>query len=376
VPHLVAYAESHDEERLFYRNRRFGNQLFNPPFIHDTREIGTAARRMQAVAAFLFTTPGPKMIWQFGEYGYDASINMCENLTTPQAGDACRLSIKPIITQMPVEWNRTTVPTNGFTFTNYKNNQVINAGPTNSVNNPARNALRDMYARLLRLRTQTNDAYLSTFRTNDVSFNLGGHFKWQLVQSNNLRIMVVGNFDVATQFGSVNFPTTGTWQLYAHNVEGSNFSAINGNLNASTMNVTTSNQGFTLPAGTFLMFIDRSPAFTSNISGFQADLASVGAANLKWETTGTNHISNFEVERSFDGLNYEVIAKESIQGGNGVETMDFSLTDTEREKISGAGNLYYRVRINDKSGNYYYSNTQHIRLAKHSGGPNAELLKK
>jgi len=372
IPHLLAYAESHDEERLFYRNRRYGNQLFNPPFIHDTREIGTAARRMQAVAAFLFTTPGPKMIWQFGEYGYDASINMCENLTTPQTGDACRLSIKPIITQMPIEWNRTTVPTNGFTFTNYKSNQVVNAGPTNSVNNPARNALRDMYSRILKLRTQTNNTYLSTFRTNDVSFNLGGHFKWQIIQSNNLRILVVGNFDVATQFGSVNFPTTGTWQLYAHNVEGSNFSGINGNLTSTIMNVTTNNQGFNLAAGTFLMFIDRIPAFASSISGFNADLAMGGAAQLNWETTGTGHIADFEVERSLNGLHYEVIAKEKVKAGASVETMNFSVTDTDREKIIGASNLYYRVRINDKTGNYYYSSTQHLRASLKLGGPNAQ----
>jgi hypothetical protein len=34
-----------------------------------------AFRRSQAAAAFLLTVPGPKMIWQFGELGYDVSIN-------------------------------------------------------------------------------------------------------------------------------------------------------------------------------------------------------------------------------------------------------------------------------------------------------------
>ncbi len=32
-------------------------------------------------AAFWAMTPAPKMMWQFGELGYDYSINTCENGT-------------------------------------------------------------------------------------------------------------------------------------------------------------------------------------------------------------------------------------------------------------------------------------------------------
>ena len=34
-----------------------------------------ALDRMELAGAFYFTIPGPKMIWQFGELGYDISIN-------------------------------------------------------------------------------------------------------------------------------------------------------------------------------------------------------------------------------------------------------------------------------------------------------------
>ena len=44
-------------------------------------------------AAFLLTIPGPKMIWQFGELGYDYSINTCTNGTV---NNNCRLDEKPI----------------------------------------------------------------------------------------------------------------------------------------------------------------------------------------------------------------------------------------------------------------------------------------
>ena len=30
---------------------------------------------MSQAAAFFFTVPGPKLMWQFGELGYDYSIN-------------------------------------------------------------------------------------------------------------------------------------------------------------------------------------------------------------------------------------------------------------------------------------------------------------
>ncbi|UCF65165.1 MAG: T9SS type A sorting domain-containing protein [bacterium] len=70
-PHLVTYMESHDEERLMYKNVTYGNSS-GAYSIQDTL---TALQRMQLVGAFFFTYPGPKMIWQFGELGYDYSID-------------------------------------------------------------------------------------------------------------------------------------------------------------------------------------------------------------------------------------------------------------------------------------------------------------
>ncbi|MDV7393062.1 hypothetical protein RZS08_16945, partial [Arthrospira platensis SPKY1] len=40
-----------------------------------------------------YTVPGPKMLWQFGEVGYDFSINHCED---GSVNDACRTGPKPI----------------------------------------------------------------------------------------------------------------------------------------------------------------------------------------------------------------------------------------------------------------------------------------
>ncbi len=70
-PHLVGYMESHDEERLMYKNLKWGNALGQ----YDIKKLNIALSRIKLASAFFLTVPGPKMIWQFGELGYDYSID-------------------------------------------------------------------------------------------------------------------------------------------------------------------------------------------------------------------------------------------------------------------------------------------------------------
>ena len=70
-PNLVTYMESHDEERLMYKNIMYGKTEGD----YSTADQATALRRMEAAATLFFAIPGPKMVWQFGERGYDVSIN-------------------------------------------------------------------------------------------------------------------------------------------------------------------------------------------------------------------------------------------------------------------------------------------------------------
>ena len=88
-PRLVGYAESHDEERLMFKNLAYGASAGG----YDVTDPATAMERMKAIGAVLFTIPGPKMLWQFGELGYEYSINYCENGTI---SDGCRTNPKPI----------------------------------------------------------------------------------------------------------------------------------------------------------------------------------------------------------------------------------------------------------------------------------------
>ncbi len=64
---LVGFMESHDEERMNYLGQWEDNNGPEIPF-------ATRMERAKVNAAFFLLAPGPKMIWQFGEIGYDYSM--------------------------------------------------------------------------------------------------------------------------------------------------------------------------------------------------------------------------------------------------------------------------------------------------------------
>ena len=63
----VGFAESHDEERMAFKAMKWGAGDL-------PKNLGNRMKSMASNAVFLLATPGPKMIWQFGEMGYDVSI--------------------------------------------------------------------------------------------------------------------------------------------------------------------------------------------------------------------------------------------------------------------------------------------------------------
>jgi 1,4-alpha-glucan branching enzyme len=167
-PHLIGYMESHDEERMMYRNLTFGSTFGTP----SVRIPAVALERTKAAAAFLLTTPGPKMIWQFGELGYAQSINRCLN---GSISDACRL------TEKPLPWN----------------NIYLNAD---------NQRLFSVFAEMIRLK-KTEPA----FSTTNFTMDTGGAVKRIILQHEDMDVVLVGNFSVAESNAPVNFTKTGTW---------------------------------------------------------------------------------------------------------------------------------------------------------------------
>ena len=75
----VAYAESHDEERVAYKQIQYGNASVKA---NSTIQ----ANRLAQLAVQMLLTPGPKMIWQFGELGADQTTKNSDggNNTDPK----------------------------------------------------------------------------------------------------------------------------------------------------------------------------------------------------------------------------------------------------------------------------------------------------
>ncbi len=165
-PYAVGYMESHDEERMMYRLLNEGN-IYSSPY-YSTRNILTALKRVQLAATFFFTVPGPKMIWQFGELGYDYSINY----------DG-RVSPKPIL------WNYN--------------------------NEPPRKEIYDHFSGLIYLKTNYPAINEGDFTLTQLS---GGRLKRINISHSSMDMVVIGNFDVVANNISGEFTQTGYWYDY------------------------------------------------------------------------------------------------------------------------------------------------------------------
>ncbi len=157
---IVAYIESHDEERLNYKNITFGNNLVPG---YSARDLTTALKRQEMAAAFMFAIPGPKMIWQFGELGYDISIDF-----NTRTGDK------------PIKWDY--------------------------FDDARRKALYNAYAKFIKLKKNN-----SIFNSTNNTYSLTGGVKYIKLSNANNTVVVVGNFDVTSQTANIDFGGNGTW---------------------------------------------------------------------------------------------------------------------------------------------------------------------
>ncbi len=213
-PHLVSYMESHDEERTMYKNLTFGNvsgaySVLNPP---------TALQREELTAAIFFTQPGPRMIWQFEEVGYDVSIFADPSgvVPLPYGKDQFKVGNKPI------RWN-----------------YYQDAG---------RRRIYDTYRALIALRQRPDFGAAAA----NYTYSLGGSLKTNTLVGPDLSVVSFGNFDVTAQTATVAFPSPGTWYNYLTGqtltVSGASASLT---LQPGQYGVYTSKR-ITLPAGTLL----------------------------------------------------------------------------------------------------------------------------
>ena len=202
-PGLVAYMESHDEERQMFRTLTSGKSLGS----YDTKEINTALSRSQLATTFFLSLAGPKMIWQFGELGYDISID--------QGG---RLGEKPVL------WNY--------------------------ADDTKRLELFNVYAAMLRLRS-----LFDVFTSGQETRSVNGDLKKIQLHLNDHNITLLGNFGLINQTMVPGFQHTGTWYEFFSGKE---------------LSVTDLNLNLLLNAGQFVLYSDKKlpefkgPATTSS----------------------------------------------------------------------------------------------------------------
>jgi 1,4-alpha-glucan branching enzyme len=259
VPANVSYMESHDEERLMYKNLEFGNSNGS----YNIKNLNTALEREELAGAFYFTIPGPKMIWQFGELGYDKSID--ENGRTGN---------KPIL------WNY-------FDVQERKN-------------------IYNTWSQLIQLKLKYD-----IFKTSEFTLNVGNPNGLNTIHltktdATELKyVTIIGNFGVTTQNINPSFQQTGNW-----------FSLLEDN---TEINVTNVNTPISLAPGEFKVY-GSSAATLSNDDTIFNDAKIVAYPNPSDAyfkiNTETNHILIFDLNgkkvKEFKG-NFKADASFSIQ---------------------------------------------------------------
>ena len=160
-PSLVAYMESHDEERLMFKNETYGNHGID----YNIKDIPTGLKRVGEASAFFFTIPGPKMIWQFGELGYDYQIDY-----NGRTGEK------------PIRWDY--------------------------LNNPDRLLLYKTMAALIKLKNN-----YAVFQSN-ASMNVVDSLKIIQLSDSSMKVNIIGNFGVYQSNMNPNFQQTGKWYDY------------------------------------------------------------------------------------------------------------------------------------------------------------------
>lgn len=225
APRLVGYPESHDEERLMYKNVQFGNSTNAS---HNVTNLNIAIKRMSALGAVSLTIPGPKMIWHFGELAMENSIYTCNNGSVNTEADAidgnCKLDTKPQ-PQWTNGWltdaNRSQVYNDWSRINELKVNEAVFEGDyiINDSSNP-------------NVDTLTPRIYI---------------FDNALPSTELKNVVILANFDVTSQNVTPDFPYTGTWY------------DLMDQSNSTFINVTNTATPITIPAGEFRIYGNAVP---------------------------------------------------------------------------------------------------------------------
>lgn len=166
----VSYCESHDEERMQYKAKKYGAGNLK-------ENVSARVGRVAENVAFNVLLNGPHMLWQFEEIGYDFSIN-CDAKHPDAENEDYRIAIKP----RPETYGYFTDPDRVAAFTKC--------------------------AQVITLRTQLMP---EVFLGSPSSYSIGSGFKLRKIQWGS-NVFAAANFS-ATESQTLSMPS-GTWYDY------------------------------------------------------------------------------------------------------------------------------------------------------------------
>lgn len=272
----MSYGESHDEERIMYKNINFGAPGANT--------LAEALQRQKSYGAVFLTVPGPKMIWQFAELGFDKSIFMCTNGTVNTDTDAtpgdCKLDPKP------------------------------SAFGLNYDTDAARKSVYDTWAKILEIRLSSQVFNTKTF--NVESGNLMPRiFIWNDASTEPLKnVVILANFTTSSQSIVPDFPYTGNWVNLMDN---------------SAVPVASTTAPITIEAGGFRIF-GNAPALATSETGSVKNAVSLvitqnpvtnGTANLRYTNADNGTLAIYD-------LSGKLVKSVKTAKSNGDETVSIN----------------------------------------------------
>ncbi len=233
----VGFAESHDEERNFFKAKTYGIGTVKTDSVYRIS-------RVPLNIAFTTLVPGPKMVWQFGEMGYDYSIDALGGRTS----------------EKPSAWSY--------------------------LNLDHRKAAYDMSSKIITLRK----LYPTAFTQGNFALNIGSS-DWAngrriALTHNDLNMVVLGNFQPdASITANPKFPKTGMWYEL---------------LTGQELNVTNTQMTMNMQKGQLLIYTDRKVDIGSGVNTVKAEINCTIHPNV---TTGKVWISTTSEVRNVNIYN-------------------------------------------------------------------------
>lgn len=292
---LVAYMESHDEERLMYKNHVYGNSSG----AYNIRNLNTSLERIAQAACFFIPLPSAKMIWQFGELGYDYSISYCQNGTI---NTNCKTDAKPI------HWDY--------------------------YDNPQRWRLFEVFRKLNYLKTS-----YPVFRDLNHFYDLASYGKVLRFSGNELNAVILGNFNVSSEQIYPGFQSSGKWYDY---------------LTGDSITVSDPNAALTFAPGEYRVYLNKRVIAPSNtLPGGPTGIADPDhvAANVypnpfsTWVHFYLPGAERGHIDLLITDLSGKLVRHEKYNGTSGLGGIALNLEDL------GAGMYLYTLRQNGKSYN-------------------------